>query len=117
MDHPLFCDALGMTLQAVAGIEEIAQADRLSVALERIEGQGLRPDVIVLDLNLPDVNGLEGLMSLRAAAPDLPIVVVSSVDEPRVIRAAILAGAAQAFKARALSRGLCRDRTRRDLRP
>lgn len=93
-DHPLFCDALGMTLQAVAGIGEIAQADRLSVALARIEGQGLRPDVIVLDLNLPDVNGLEGLMSLRAAAPDLPIVVVSSVDEPRVIRAAILAGAA-----------------------
>ncbi|WP_428336906.1 response regulator [Paenirhodobacter sp.] len=96
-DHPLFCDALAMTLQAVAGIEAIAHADRLSEALALISGeagQGSLPDVVVLDLNLPDVNGLEGLMALRQAAPDLPIVVVSSIDEPRVIRSAILAGAA-----------------------
>jgi len=100
-DHPLFCDALAMTLQAVAGIETIDNADRLEAALARLEasagqdaGQGGRPDIIVLDLNLPDVNGLDGLMRLRQTAPDLPIVVVSSIDEPRVIRAAILAGAA-----------------------
>ena len=93
-DHPLFCDALAMTLQAVAGIEDVSNADRLTAALERLEGEGARPDVIVLDLNLPDVNGLDGLMRLRQAAPDLPIVVVSSIDEPRVIRSAILAGAA-----------------------
>lgn len=108
-DHPLFCDALAMTLQAVAGIETIDNADRLEAALARLEasagqgaeqdagqdtGQGARPDIIVLDLNLPDVNGLDGLMRLRQTAPDLPIVVVSSIDEPRVIRAAILAGAA-----------------------
>ncbi len=96
-DHPLFCDALAMTLQAVAGIEAVAHADRLADALALIEGeagQGTLPDVILLDLNLPDVNGLEGLMALRQAAPDLPIIVVSSIDEPRVIRSAVLAGAA-----------------------
>lgn len=92
-DHPLFCDALGMTLRAVAGIEHLTQADRLSRALEVLE-QGTPPDVILLDLNLPDVNGLEGLMQLRQAAPDVPVVVVSSVDEARVIRAAVIAGAA-----------------------
>lgn len=92
-DHPLFCDALGMTLQAVAGIEQLEQVDRLEAALGVLAG-GLRPDVIMLDLNLPDVNGLEGLMQLRQAAPEVPVVVVSSVDEPRVIRAAIIAGAA-----------------------
>lgn len=93
-DHPLFCDALAMTLQAVAGIEQIGNADRLAGALALLEEGGARPDVIVLDLNLPDVNGLDGLMRLRQAAPDLPIVVVSSMDEPRIIRAAIAAGAA-----------------------
>lgn len=92
-DHPLFCDALAMTLQAVAGIEQVDHADRLATAVEMIEA-GVTPDVIVLDLNLPDVNGLDGLMRLRLAAPSLPIVVVSSIDEPRVIRSAILAGAA-----------------------
>jgi len=96
-DHPLFSDALAMTLQAVAGIEVVAHVDRLSEALALLAGeagQGSLPDVILLDLNLPDVNGLEGLMALRQAAPELPVVVVSSVDEPRVIRSAILAGAA-----------------------
>ena len=92
-DHPLFCDALGMTLRAVAGIEELEQAECLADALALIEG-GAAPDVIVLDLNLPDVNGLEGLMSLRKAAPERPVIVVSSLDEPRVIRAALAAGAA-----------------------
>lgn len=94
-DHPLFCDALAMTLQAVAGIEAIDSADRLETALERLAtATAGRPDVIVLDLTLPDVNGLDGLMRLRQAAPEVPIVVVSSIDEPRVIRAAIHAGAA-----------------------
>lgn len=93
-DHPLFCDALAMTLQAVAGIEDVRNADHLAGALSLLEGQEDRPDVVVLDLNLPDVNGLDGLMRLRQAAPDLPIVVVSSIDETRVIRAAIMAGAA-----------------------
>lgn len=96
-DHPLFSDALAMTLQAVVGIEVIAHADRLSEALSLLQsetGRAGRPDVVVLDLNLPDVNGLEGLMALRQTAPELPIVVVSSIDDPRVIRSAILAGAA-----------------------
>ncbi|WP_176715569.1 response regulator transcription factor [Thioclava sp. SK-1] len=92
-DHPLFCDALAMTLQSVAGIETVVHAETIAAALDNLS-RSPRPDVIVLDLNLPDVNGLDGLMRLRQAAPDLPIVVVSSIDEPRVIRSTILAGAA-----------------------
>ena len=93
-DHPLFCDALAMTLQAVAGIDRIGNADCLETALALLEADETRADVVMLDLNLPDVQGLDGLMRLRQAAPDLPIVVVSSIDDPRVIRAAISAGAA-----------------------
>ncbi|MEI4469979.1 response regulator transcription factor [Frigidibacter sp. MR17.24] len=91
-DHPLFCDALSMTLSAAVGIAEIETVGRLEQALERV-GRTPLPDVIVLDLNLPDVNGLDGLIRLRTAALDTPIVVVSSLAEPRVIRAAIRAGA------------------------
>jgi DNA-binding NarL/FixJ family response regulator len=91
-DHPLFCDALSMTLRAVAGIEAVETADRLETALARLELQPL-PDVVVLDLNLPDVNGLDGLIRLRATAGDVPVVVVSSLADNRVIGAAIKAGA------------------------
>lgn len=92
-DHPLFGDALAMTLQAVAGVETVDHADKLEVAIQRLE-QGDCPDIILLDLHLPDVNGLEGLMALRQAAPDVPVVVVTSAADPRIIRSALVAGAA-----------------------
>lgn len=90
-DHPLFGEALGLTLRNFIGIEEIAIADRLAGALERLAQA--RPDVICLDLHLPDVTGLEGLIRLRQEAPEVPLVVVSSLAEPRVIAAALAAGA------------------------
>ncbi len=92
-DHPLFCDALAMTLKAVAGIGAIETADRLETALGRLDLAPL-PDVVVLDLNLPDVSGLDGLIRLRAAAGGAPVVVVSSLADNRVIAAAMAAGAA-----------------------
>lgn len=92
-DHPLFCDALSMTLKAVAGISAIETADRLETALARLD-LSPAPDVVVLDLNLPDVNGLDGLIRLRAGLGAVPVVVVSSLADNRVIGAALRAGAA-----------------------
>lgn len=92
-DHPLFGDALALTLQSVAGVETVDHCETLAEALARLDA-GERPQIVLLDLHLPDVNGLEGLMALRQSAPELPIVVVSSAAEPRIIRAALLAGAA-----------------------
>lgn len=91
-DHPLFLDALSITLRAVIGIEHIDTADRLETALERLDA-GIVPDVIVLDLNLPDVNGFDGLVRLRGVAGRVPIVVVSSLCDNRVINTALRAGA------------------------
>ncbi|HEX9859112.1 MAG TPA: response regulator transcription factor [Paracoccaceae bacterium] len=91
-DHPLFCDALSITLRAVAGIAQIETVERLETALARLDLTPL-PDVVVLDLNLPDVNGLDGLIRLRAAVGSVPVVVVSSLADNRVIGAALQAGA------------------------
>lgn len=91
-DHPLFCDALSMTLKAVAGIPTVETAERLDSALARLD-QAPPPDVIVLDLNLPDVNGFDGLIRLRAVAGQTPIVIVSSMADNRMIAAALRAGA------------------------
>lgn len=91
-DHPLFCDALSMTLRTVTGIREVLTAENLESGLGLITG-GTVPDVIVLDLNLPDVSGLDGLIRLRTAVPLTPIVVVSSMADHRMIGSAIRAGA------------------------
>jgi DNA-binding NarL/FixJ family response regulator len=91
-DHPLFCDALAITLRAVAGVGRTEAADSLGAALERLAQGGV--DLIVLDLHLPDVSGLEGLVRLRGVARGAPVVVVSSLNDPRVIAAAVGAGAA-----------------------
>lgn len=93
-DHPLFCDALAMTLRAVAGIGRTEMADSLGAALDRLGQEGAGIDLVALDLNLPDVSGLDGLIRLRAAAPGVPVVVVSSITDHRMIVATLRAGAA-----------------------
>ena len=91
-DHPLFCEALALTLRAVAGIVEVETFDRLDPALNRLALMPL-PDVVVLDLNLPDVTGLDGLIRLCRVVGAVPVVVVSSLADNRVIGAALGAGA------------------------
>ncbi|MFN3847326.1 MAG: response regulator transcription factor [Paracoccaceae bacterium] len=92
-DHPLFCDALSMTLKAVAGITKIETADRLDTAIARLDRAPM-PDVVVLDLNLPDVDGLDGLIRLKSVVGQVPVIVVSSLADNRVVSAALRAGAA-----------------------
>ena len=82
-DHPLFCDALAMTLKAFVGIGRIDTADRIDTAVERLGGGPL-----------PDVHGMEGLVRIRQVAGAVPVVVVSSMADARVIGAALKAGAA-----------------------
>ena len=92
-DHPLFGEALAMTLRSFVGIERIVMAGNLVMALQRLTEAPV-PDVILLDLHLPDVTGMDGLIRLRQAADKVPVVVVSSLADARVISAAMAAGAA-----------------------
>ena len=87
-DHPLFGDALAMTLQSVSGIETVLHAENLTQAAGMLTDGGSF-DVVLLDLNLPDVDGLEGLITLRRIAPQTPILLVTSVNETRVVRASL----------------------------
>ncbi|MCO6383806.1 MAG: response regulator transcription factor [Vannielia sp.] len=91
-DHPLFCDALELTLTSVAAFKEVRTCDRLETAIEMLTGK--LPDLVVLDLNLPDVSGLDGLIRLKATARGVPVIVVSSMAENQVISATLKAGAA-----------------------
>jgi DNA-binding NarL/FixJ family response regulator len=76
----------------VAGIAQVETAERLDQAIARLD-RGPLPDVVLLDLNLPDVDGLDGLIRLKQAGEGVPVVVVSSLADNRVIGAALIAGA------------------------
>lgn len=91
-DHPLFCEALTMTLRAAFGAHAVDSVNALGDAVKRLE-EGAAPELILLDLNLPDVSGVDGLVRLKSAAPRTPVVVVSSLNDDRVIGSALRAGA------------------------
>ncbi|QIE57842.1 response regulator transcription factor [Pikeienuella piscinae] len=91
-DHPLFCEALSMTLKACVGVTDIRTAASLATALDILRA-GPAPDVVLLDLNLPDVDGLDGLIWLKRAAPVTPVLVVSSMAEDKIVSLTIRAGA------------------------
>ena len=58
---------------------EICHVSRLSDALDRLAGE--RFDVILLDLNLPDAKGLNTVTQARLAAPGVPILVLTGLDD------------------------------------
>ncbi|QFT59953.1 Transcriptional regulatory protein DegU [Sulfitobacter sp. THAF37] len=91
-DHPLFCDALELTLRSVTEYTDVRTANSLSGALDEIE-RSAPPDLVLLDLNLPDVSGLDGLLRLRRQAGGAHVVIVTSVTDNAVISGAIAAGA------------------------
>ncbi len=92
-DHPLFCEALSMTLKSALSVEKVITVGRLERAVALIR-EGERPDVVLLDLNLPNVNGMEGLIRLKTVTSDVPVIIVSSLSDNRIIASAIRAGAA-----------------------
>jgi DNA-binding NarL/FixJ family response regulator len=91
-DHPLMCDALSATLGYAFSLRKVRVASSLGAALASIREEG-PPDAVVLDLNLPDVEGVEGVIRLRRHAGDAPVTVISADLDPGMVSAAIAAGA------------------------
>jgi len=91
-DHPLFRRALNQALAASLHAAEIIEAGSLDELTERLAADSA-VDLILLDLSMPGVQGLSGLLFLRAQYPEIPVVVVSASEDPGTIRGAIGFGA------------------------
>jgi two-component system, NarL family, nitrate/nitrite response regulator NarL len=89
-DHHFFRDGLRGILEA-AGIEVVGEAadGEQAVALAR----GLVPDVVVLDLNMPALSGLDALRELARGAPEVQSVILTVSTEDADVLAALAAGA------------------------
>jgi len=70
---------------------DLTHADRLANGLERLQQGGI--DVVLLDLSLPDSSGLQTFESVHAAAPGVPVVVISGLDDEAVAVRAVHQGA------------------------
>ncbi|MGM0570813.1 response regulator [Marinobacter sp.] len=91
-DHPLFREAMALVISTELPGAQLAEASTLPAALDRLT-EGPVPDLVLLDLNLPGVHGLEGLAQVSTAAPDAPVVIISAEEDKQLILQAINAGA------------------------
>jgi len=92
-DHPLVRDGLRSVIAVTFDGCAIFEAAGLDEALETLAQQN-EFDLILLDLNIPDVKRLDGLKLLRQRYPILPVVMVSGAFDRTVVREALAAGAA-----------------------
>jgi two-component system nitrate/nitrite response regulator NarL len=90
-DHPLTRDALASLLEQ-HGFSVVGQAPDGESAIE--QAGTLAPDIILLDLSMPGLDGLAALPRLRAAAPDCEVVVLTASGTEDNLLAAIRGGAA-----------------------
>ena len=91
-DHALFREGLALLLGAVDADVQVTHAGTIAQALGRLKDEPL-PDLVLLDMGLPLLGGVEGLRLVRAQAERVPVVVLSGADEPVLIHACIEAGA------------------------
>ncbi len=92
-DHPLFRDAIGAVIAAGLPGTRLLEADSLARAMQEVERHEEVLDLLLLDLNLPDAEGLDGLSRLRDAYPALPVAILSAEQDRRTVLAAIEMGA------------------------
>ncbi|WP_341917011.1 response regulator transcription factor [Polaromonas sp. YR568] len=76
-DHPLMREAVVMLIRRLHTKAIVTELDRLAAIGPAVEQHGI-PDIICLDLKLPDTHGVSGVRELRQQFPEVPIVVLSA---------------------------------------
>ncbi|MGJ7578898.1 response regulator transcription factor [Variovorax sp. RHLX14] len=90
-DHPLVRDGLRARIGGLAGIDIVGEAGSAHEALELIES--VRPGLVLTDVGMKDMNGIELAGVLLARDPALHIVMLSMYDNPEYVQRSLQAGA------------------------
>lgn len=89
-DHSLFRDGITSLLEA-AGYQVVDQVGDGELAIEAV--RNLHPDLVLLDITMPNKNGLETLEVIKSEFPDLKVVMLTVSDDDQDLFSAIQAGA------------------------
>jgi DNA-binding NarL/FixJ family response regulator len=90
-DHPLVRDGLRSRLDAVPGFEVVGEAGNAVEAEERMSA--LRPQLVLMDVGMKDVNGIDLTARLLEREPALQVLMLSMYDNPEYVQRALQAGA------------------------
>jgi DNA-binding NarL/FixJ family response regulator len=89
-DHVMMREGTVLLLRAAPEIEIVAETGEGQKALEL--ARCLRPDVVLLDIRLPDISGVEVARTLRQELPEIKVVIVSAYDAEQYVRALFAIG-------------------------
>jgi len=90
-DHPLFREGIATVVANADDLELVGTAGTAESALEQFRKH--RPDITLMDLRLPDMNGISAIASIRAEFPEARVIVVTTFEGDYEIQRALTAGA------------------------
>jgi DNA-binding NarL/FixJ family response regulator len=90
-DHPLFRDGMHGLLDSVVETEVVGEATTGAEAIA--QAKTLQPDVILMDIKMPGINGIEATREIVAASPHISILMVTMLEDDESVFAAMRAGA------------------------
>ena len=90
-DHPVVRRGLRALLDTLDGIEVVGEAGDGETAAE--QAAGLRPDVVLMDLHMPGIGGMEATRRITEDAPDSAVLVMTMFDDEEMVVTAVQAGA------------------------
>ncbi len=93
-DQRLFRDGLHALLKDVEDFEIMGVMENGKIFLDKLATYPVKPDVVLLDLNMPEMNGVEVSKVMQKKYPDIKIIILTVYDQERFINKMIEAGAA-----------------------
>jgi two-component system, NarL family, response regulator NreC len=90
-DHAVFRAGLKLLIDAEDGLEAVGEAGSARDAI--FQARALEPDVVLLDIVMPDQSGLDAMPTLLHERPEMKVLILSMQDDPQYIRQAFAAGA------------------------
>lgn len=91
-DHNLVREGLRLLIEAQPDFEVVGEADNGQEAWKRV--REIRPNIVIMDVSMPELSGAQATERLRASCPDVKILAVSAYQDEAHIRQLLAAGAA-----------------------